>query len=236
MESSGSSPMIDEKGKRPEIGILMLDTSFPRFRGDIGHPDTFPFPVERKTIRGASSQKVVIEGSESVVEPFIEAAKEMERSGIKAIATSCGFMARHQSKIANALRIPFASSALAWGRMIEPLLSDHRKLGILTARRESLDAAILSECDLEDERVVIEGMEGTQFYSMYVKNDPQADTSVMPDELLLAGEKLLARDPAIGAIILECTNMPPFSDKLRAKTKLPIFDVIALVELMQRAL
>ena len=35
------------------IGILMLDSKFERFNGDIGNAQTWPFPVQYKIVRGA---------------------------------------------------------------------------------------------------------------------------------------------------------------------------------------
>ena len=37
------------------IGILMLDTRFQRFNGDIGNAQTWPFPVQYKIVHGAVS-------------------------------------------------------------------------------------------------------------------------------------------------------------------------------------
>ena len=36
------------------IGILMLDTKFPRIPGDIGNALTFPFPVRYRKVSGAT--------------------------------------------------------------------------------------------------------------------------------------------------------------------------------------
>jgi hypothetical protein len=37
------------------VGILMLETRFPRIPGDIGHAATWPFPVLYKVVRGATA-------------------------------------------------------------------------------------------------------------------------------------------------------------------------------------
>jgi hypothetical protein len=47
-------------GEPPFLGILMLDTRFPRPIGDIGHPGTFEragIPVRYAVVRGASPQR-----------------------------------------------------------------------------------------------------------------------------------------------------------------------------------
>ena len=40
---------------------------------------------------------------------------------------------------------------------------------------------------------------------------------------------LVARHPDIAAIVLECTNMPPYADAVRAATGLPVHDITTLV-------
>lgn len=43
-------------------------------------------------------------------------------------------------------------------------------------------------------------------------------------------EELLKNDPRIGAIILECTELPPYANMLREKYGIPIFDSLTLIE------
>ena len=43
---------------RGGVGILVLDTKFPRMPGDIGFAPTWPFPVLYKVVRGASGERV----------------------------------------------------------------------------------------------------------------------------------------------------------------------------------
>jgi len=73
----------------PAIGIIMLDTVFPRIPGDVGNQDTFSFPVRYRVVKGASPHRVVKEADPLLLQPFIEAARALEKQGVKAIATSC---------------------------------------------------------------------------------------------------------------------------------------------------
>jgi len=41
------------------VGILTLDTVFPRIPGDVGNATTFDFPVRFAVVRGASPRRVV---------------------------------------------------------------------------------------------------------------------------------------------------------------------------------
>ncbi|HOA77666.1 MAG TPA: aspartate/glutamate racemase family protein, partial [Thermosynergistes sp.] len=56
------------------MGIIMLETHFPRIPGDVGNASTWSFPVIYKIVKGASPHRVVNEGDISLLEPFIDAA------------------------------------------------------------------------------------------------------------------------------------------------------------------
>ena len=84
-----------------DIGVLMLDSTFPRICGDIGNARTWDFPVLYKKVEGGTPKKVVLELTSEDIQPFIEGAKELEAAGVKAITTSCGFLALFQEELSN---------------------------------------------------------------------------------------------------------------------------------------
>mgnify|MGYP003606118198 CR=1 FL=1 len=49
-------------------------------------------------------------------------------------------------------------------------------------------------------------------------------------------EAAVKADPSIGALVLECTNLTPYSADLRRAVGLPIFDVVSLVHWFHRSL
>src|SRR5699024_3590497 len=120
-----------------KLGILMLDTIFHRTIGDIGNPSTFPFPVDYKIVEGATISRIVKQDTEtSVIDPFIEAGKELEKQGAKAIAASCGFLAIYQKEIQQQLHVPFISSSLLQIPLIH--LTAGGPIGVITASKASL--------------------------------------------------------------------------------------------------
>ena len=93
------------------LGILMLDARFPRIPGDMGNATTWPFPVLYRVVRGASPEKVVLQGARGLLPDFIDAAQDLVRLGAEAITTNCGFLSLFQRELAAAVGVPVARTA-----------------------------------------------------------------------------------------------------------------------------
>ncbi len=213
-----------------DIGILMLDSKFPRIRGDVGNAKTWDFPVLYKTVVGGTPKKVVLELTEDDIEPFILAAKELEQAGVKAITTSCGFLALFQKQLANAVNIPVFTSALLMVPFVKRFIGENRKIGILTANSKTLSDAHLRAVGIRKEDVVIKGLEDKEVFTDFtVQNWDRVDTEKCRAELLEATEELLHENDDIGAMVLECTNMPPYTKDIQQVVGMPVFDIVTLV-------
>src|ERR671938_449382 len=94
------------------VGILLLDARFPRPPGDIAYAETFDFPVVYRVVERATPSRVVDDGAAGLVDAFCAAARELEAAGVRAICTSCGFLALHQPALAAAVRVPVFTSSL----------------------------------------------------------------------------------------------------------------------------
>lgn len=44
--------------------------------------------------------------------------------------------------------------------------------------------------------------------------------------------KMVEENNDIGAIVLECTNMPPFAKDIQNVTGLPVFDIVSLTDMV----
>ncbi len=215
---------------RPLIGILMLETAFPRIVGDIGHPQTFSFPVLYQRVAGANAGNVVVETDAGLVSAFISAGRSLSRRGVRAIATSCGFLALFHRQLVNALPVPVFSSSLLQVHLAHAVIASGRKIGIITARRQSLTAAHLSGVGILDYPLAIVGMEEAgEFSSVFIGGKTTLDEARCRQEMQVAAQRLVTEHPDVGAIVLECTNMPPYADTVRQTTGLPVFDAVTLV-------
>jgi len=59
---------------------------------------------------------------------------------------------------------------------------------------------------------------------------PVVDHAAQEREVLGMAERLLRENPDVGAIVSECTNLPPYSATIEATFGVPVFDIIGFVE------
>jgi len=212
------------------IGILMLDTVFPRIPGDVGNATTFAFPVRYKVLKGASVQRVVKEADPALLSPFLEAARELESEGVRAITTSCGFLAIFQQEIAEAVNVPVFTSSLLQINIAKSLIGKNKKVGIITARAQSLTERHFRGVGADRARTVIVGMDGKEEFSgVFIEQKDTIDAEKCRNEMVDAARQLVSANPEVGAIVLECTNMPPFAAAVQAATGLPVFDIVTMI-------
>jgi Asp/Glu/hydantoin racemase len=217
------------------IGILVMDTTFVRIPGDIGNALTWDFPVYYKVVRGTTFERVVVKGDPRLIQPFVKAAKELEEIGVKAITTSCGFLSLFQQELANALSIPVFTSSLLQIPLISRMLGKGKKVGIITAHRPSLTRKHLKAMGAEGIPHVIAGMEGKREFCRMM-SEASYDPLEIEKESVLVARKFVRKHPEVGAIVLECANMPPYGKAIQQALSLPVFDIVTLTELVHSAL
>ena len=207
----------------------MLDTRFPRPLGDIGNPGTFAFPVRYRTVHGASPRRVVVERDPSLLAPFVAAARGLERQGATAVTTSCGFLALFQREMAEALRVPVWTSSLLLVAEIEARLGARRRVGIVTADAASLSADHLRVVGARTDTPV-EGLAlDSALHATLLDDLPDLDVEEASRATVAAALRLVDRHPEMAEIVLECTNLPPYADAVRAATGLPVHDITTLI-------
>lgn len=123
---------------RPPLGILMLDTRFPRIVGDIGNPASFEFPVIYRTLEGVGpADAVAARPDRTRIESALASnARKLAEAGAVGISTSCGFLALFQRELAAVSPVPVATSALLMIATLAP-----RRVGVITASARNLTAA-----------------------------------------------------------------------------------------------
>lgn len=218
------------------IGVLMLDTHFRRLPGDVGNARTWPFPVQFRVVRGADPAAIVHGSPEVFLEPFIAAALDLVACGVRGITTSCGFLALLQKELAAALPVPVATSSLLQAPLIEAMLPAGQQVGILTFAAEALSPRHLAAVGVRAE-TPIEGLPpDSLFRRVYGNRGGVSDPAELEREVVAAARTLVERHPNVGAILCECTNLPPHSAAIAAATGRPVFDIVGFIEWFARGL
>jgi Asp/Glu/hydantoin racemase len=220
------------------VGILMLDTRFPRIPGEIGNATTFPFPVRYHRVSGAAPDLVVRRGAAGLLDNFIDAARFLEAEGVGAITTNCGFLVKFQREMAAAVRVPVFTSSLLLVPLVHRMLAPGRRVGVMTVSKPSLTPEHLAGAGIgPDIPMAVVGMETEkEFTRVMLDNELEMDVDVAREEHIQVARRFVAEHPDLGAIVLECTNMPPYADDIRRETGLPVFDITSLVRMAHDAL
>jgi hypothetical protein len=215
-----------------EVGILMLDTLAPRLVGDVGNAATWPFPVQYHVVRGADPARIMGKDPDpTLLEPFIAGARELERLGVRAITTSCGFLAIFHRELQQAVSVPVLTSALLQVPHAARIVAPGRPIGILTERPNLTERHFRGVgWSARDVAIAVTAMpDGAYFPSVYIDNAPEADPDRLEADMVELSERALREHPDTGAIVLECTNFVPFAQTVRRVTGLPVFDLYTLV-------
>lgn len=223
-----------QAGGSAAVGILMLQTRFPRIPGDIGNPLTWPFPVHYKIVPGATPQRVVLHKSDGLVTAFTKAARELAEEGAAVITTSCGFLSLLQEELQAAAKVPVAASALMQVPLINAALPLNKRCAILTVHRAALTEEHLRCAGVPADTPIAGTEDAAEFTRAIVGDREHLNVDRARAEIITAAQTLAA-DPRTGAIVLECTNMIPYARAIQAATGLPVFSMFNLVQWLHAA-
>ncbi|MET3911137.1 aspartate/glutamate racemase [Bradyrhizobium sp. S3.3.6] len=234
MTTAASSPSRIARGGKAiygaPLGILMLEARFPRIAGDMGNGTTWPFPVLYRVVSGASPEKVVLNGAAGLLPDFIDAAKDLVRLGAEAITTNCGFLSLFQKEIAAAVGVPVATSALMQVPWVQATLPPGKRVGLVTVSGSTLTPAHLEGAGVPLDTPLVGTEHGKEFFRVLIKAEKDdMDVAQAERDVVEAGQQLVAKNPDVGAIVLECTNMPPYAAALQAEVGLPVYDIYSMI-------
>lgn len=203
------------------LGVIVLDTRFPRPPGDIGSPDTWSraeIPARFLRVPGASAQRVVQAQDPALLGPFIDAARTLAAEGARLITTSCGFLAAWQDALQAAVQVPVISSSLLQ-------CVDLSVPGIVTIDAASLHPGLLRRAGVP-EGTPVEGLApGCELQSHILADDTVLDFAKAQQDVVLAAVRLVSKNPDVQTLVLECTNMPPYRAAVEQATGRPVHDL-----------
>lgn len=213
------------------VGILLLEVGYPIIPGNVANASTFNFPVRYKVVKDATIERLLYKADPTLAEPIIAAARELQQDGVKAIVGSCGYFGMFQKETAAALDVPVFMSSLLQVPMICRSLKPNQKLGILCAESTCLSPKVLESCGVTpDLPYVFAGLEaGDEFRTGIIQGKGTLDNDKVTEEVAGAAKRLVEEHPEIGAILLECTDMPPYAKAVQDAVNLPVWDFNSMI-------
>ena len=216
----------------PWVGILRLDTHFPRLPGDIGAAGSFRMPVRYRNLDGIGvGQVVTADPPPDLAQALTRAAQSMEADGAALIATSCGFAGRFQEAVQQQLRCPFLASSLLWLPLLRAQYGADACLGVMT-----FDAGTLGpeHCPPSvragfSELALLGLPEDSELRRVIDEDLDQLDAGRVQTELSDLVSDWHAAQPQIRAVVLECTNLSPWKAEIARIRGCPVFDLVDLI-------
>ncbi len=213
------------------IGIVCLEYYLPFIPGDVGNASTYDFPVLYREVKGATFDAIIVRQDPAMAPLILAAAEDLVRQGARAVTSDCGYFGAYQQEVADALPVPVFMSSLMQAPLILSMLGPRRKLAALVANGSSLSDRVLERIGLHDtSRIVFRGLENKPEFRRTVLDEcGTLDVDAVEQEVVEAALEVQSDHPEIGALLLECSDLPPYSAAVQAATGLPVFDWIGFI-------
>ena len=221
------------------VGILQLPALIPMLPGDVGNPTTFNFPVIYELIEEIDPFWVLAEKPHPVVmEKVIAACKRLTMQGVKSIIGNCGFFANYQPEVAKSLDpgVQFFPSSLNQVPMLLTSVGSNKKVGILTASKKLLmPSPALKNVGVTDEdmkRIVVYGNEDGEQMKRITGETGAFNPKALEKELVELTKTMIKENPDIGAVVLECTEFPPYAHAIQDACRRSVWDFTTMANFM----
>jgi NitT/TauT family transport system permease protein len=136
----------------------------------------------------------------------------------------------------DAVNVPVFASSLLLAPFIAATLAKKQRVGVITAEAVSLSERHLEAAGIDPATVYIIGMDGcSEFAATAWQDRTTLDFTAAENEAVGIARRLLVEAPDIGAVLLECSLLPPYASAIQAEIGLPIFDFTQLISLVHQA-
>ncbi len=216
------------------VGILQLDCSLPFIPGDVDNAGTYGYPVLYKVVPGLSTL-ACLRGAPELEAAVVEAAKELEQQGVRAISSDCGFMLQFQKAVREAVKIPVCMSSMLQLPLIAASLAPSRPIAVVTADSTNLTKGFLDRAGVSvPNPVIIRGLEDQpEFKSAVLEEKGSIDAALVEAEVVSVTKQIREAHPGLGAVLFECSMLPPYARAVQDAVGLPVFDFVTMINWLQ---
>lgn len=218
------------------VGIIDGPWKIPYIPGDVTNASSYDYPVVYNTCTDLDVYKIA-EGDPSVTEHVVETVRGMAQLGVKGISGDCGFMINYLPKAARAVDVPVFLSSLQILPLVASMIGNDRAIAIVTPFPDKMTPDLMAKSGFKGERRVVPlGLQDCEEFMCHLATESdQLDADKVHAEMAALATKAVKDNPDLGAFLLECSMLPPYSKTVREATGLPVFDFITMIDLFQRA-
>ena len=220
------------------LGFLTITGSWlPKPPGHISNACSFDFPVRYYCIEGGN-QATIHGGDMRILDVLIEAAKQAEADGCRAICGDCSYFGNFQAPIAEAVNIPAYLSSVVQVPWVRAGLRSDQKVGLICADRPSLTVNTFLSCGMTEadyESCIIYGGNEYPIFDGLRFSPGRYDCQELKHEILNIAKMMMYEHPEVGAIVIECTDIPPYSHAVMEDLNIPVYDAITFLQFVHDA-
>jgi hypothetical protein len=211
------------------IGIVVIDTCYPLVPGNVANATTFDFPVMYKVLKGIDISQI-LRGDPAILRPLVDGARELAQQGARAIVGACGSFANFQKEVAAALDVPTFLSVMLQVPLIVQGLRPDQKLGILAASASALTPHVFEQCNITDpSRLVITEARNLPEFQNLLGCTGRLNSHVLQGQVVELVRRFVEDHPEIGAVLIQCSDLPPYAWAIQNAVQLPVYDMNSLI-------
>ena len=218
------------------VGILELDCLLSFIPGDVDNASTYKYPVIYRMVPDLSTA-ACLSGAPQFASAVVDGAVALEAEGVRVISSDCGFMLQFQDAVRQRVGVPAAMSSMLQLAVISQMIAPDRPIGVLTADSSNLTPEFIASAGLKiPNPLIIRGMQDyPEFKTAIFDEKGSLDSDLICQEVIMEAKSIMAERPDTGALLLECSMMPPYARALQDAVGIPVFDFISLIDLMEAA-
>ena len=216
------------------LGVILLDDLQPGFPGDVRNASAYPFPIQYEIAEGVGAHALVYaDDKRPCREPILRAAQKLASMGCRAIAAECGFFAYFQKDVAECVDVPVFMSSLLQVPLAQHVIGPHRTVGIMVWAKAALTAAHLEAVGVAPHgNYAIYGMKESGHCPELANLLDRRELSyvTVEKELMHMAREFYQACPNMGAMVLECSVVPPWARAVQRALDMPVFSWGTLLE------
>lgn len=215
------------------IGIIAIDLEYPKLPGNVVNASTYDFPVLYEKV--SFEIEALFRGDEEIKEGIVNAAKKLEAEGVRAIIGACGFFAHFQEDVKEAVKVPVYLSSLCQLPSIKVGLKKGQKVAVIAASGESVTDSLLSAVGGSMEDIEVFDVGSMESFAPIRWGKHELDNGRLTEDMRALGARIREEHPEIGAILLECSDLPPYAWAVQEGSGLPVYDFISLIRWVKQS-